>query len=203
MESRINFNAYPRKEKTQRSTHRYLSITKRFQRRIQRNFFSLNKNQIRSEGWKLHLKMFHTQVCGDIITYRICNVPRLIGRGTVDTFKGRLDRILIEPTKEAPRYEHLCPFYFLNLICIWTLKRLYIFLKCILFLLKYTIIKTVQVSTIWKSFEYRGIMYLRWRIWRIFVPLSITAPTTSGSITFVWELFTSRSPSQLSVIYYN
>ncbi len=64
-----------------------------------RSLFTLNENATRNHGWKIQPKRFRTRVCGDFMTYRICNVwnnlpQNVVLSQTVDTFKRRLDRIL-------------------------------------------------------------------------------------------------------------
>lgn len=63
--------------------------------------FTLSENPTRNHGWKVELKRFRTKPCGDLMTYRICNVwnnlpAAVVQSDTVDTFKKRLDRILPE-----------------------------------------------------------------------------------------------------------
>ncbi len=65
------------------------------------SLFTLSENSTRNNGMKILPRRFRSRPCGDLMTYRICNVwnrlpPEVIRSGTVETFKRRLDRILHE-----------------------------------------------------------------------------------------------------------
>ena len=64
-----------------------------------RKLFTLSSNQTRSNGWKLDLKRFNTQQCGEFFTYKIAShwnkLPaEVVDSSNVNQFKTRLDKIL-------------------------------------------------------------------------------------------------------------
>ena len=64
-----------------------------------RNLFELSEGRTRNHGYKLVLKRFNRDVCGNYFTYSICgtwnSLPTdVVNSDTVEQFKTRLDRVL-------------------------------------------------------------------------------------------------------------
>jgi hypothetical protein len=64
-----------------------------------RNLFTLSENPTPNNGWKIQLERYNTKPFQDFMTNKVCNVwnrlpANIVNRGTVDTFKRRLDKIL-------------------------------------------------------------------------------------------------------------
>ena len=64
-----------------------------------RQLFKLSNNQTRSNGWKLDLKRFKTNHCGNFFTYKIPSYwnrlpANVVDSVTLDQFKNRLDKVI-------------------------------------------------------------------------------------------------------------
>ena len=63
-----------------------------------KNYFTLNENCTRNNGYKLFAKPFNKNVLGNFFTYRVVNYwnglpAHVVTSPTIETFKRRLDRI--------------------------------------------------------------------------------------------------------------
>lgn len=61
--------------------------------------FTLSNNQTRSNGFKMELKRYNTSLCGNFLTYKICetwnSLPAdIVNSSSVDEFKRKLDKII-------------------------------------------------------------------------------------------------------------
>ena len=63
------------------------------------HLFTFNNNQTRSNGWKLELKKFNTNQCGNFFTYKIVSLwnklpAEVVNSVSIDQFKARLDKVI-------------------------------------------------------------------------------------------------------------
>ena len=63
------------------------------------NLFTLSTNQTRSNGYKLELQRYKTNLCGNFFAYKIANTwnklpVELVNSNTVEEFKKKLDKII-------------------------------------------------------------------------------------------------------------
>ena len=64
-----------------------------------RNMFELSEGRTRNHGYKLVLKRYNRDLCGNYFTYSICNTwnslpADVVNSDSVEQFKCRLDRVL-------------------------------------------------------------------------------------------------------------
>ena len=64
-----------------------------------RSMFQLSEGQTRNHGYKLELKRYNGDLCGNFFSYRIGNYwnalpPEVVNSSSVDQFKSRLDKVL-------------------------------------------------------------------------------------------------------------
>ena len=74
-------------------------ILKGFNNINYRDLFALCNNQTRNNGWKIKLKRFNTDLCGNFFTYKIESIwnrlpAEVVNSSNVNQFKNKLDKIL-------------------------------------------------------------------------------------------------------------
>ena len=74
-------------------------ILKGFNNINYRDLFTLCNNQTRSNGWKIELKRYNTDLCGSFLTYKIGNIwnrlpAEVVNSSSVNQFKNKLDKIM-------------------------------------------------------------------------------------------------------------
>ena len=64
-----------------------------------RSMFQLSEGRTRNHGYKLELKRYRGDICGNFFSYKICShwnalPPDVVNSTSVDQFKTRLDKVL-------------------------------------------------------------------------------------------------------------